>query len=244
MTDKIHQLHIGEERIRSESLRRSAACSNLSAHLELLESSMDVIYVLLPLKGDEDADRSALGNLGIRMFNALAASLKLLLSGYYQAAALHLRDVLETTFLIDYFSTDASLIGRWRTVPEGQRKIQFRPVTIRKALDDRDGYTELKRAKAYDLLCSLAGHATPEGVVMLIPVRGANYVHCGPFLENTALEAVLSEAAKIALQAAEIFDSMMENQGSEILEEQLRFAKARAAWIEKFFRTNSNASEP
>ena len=46
--------------------------------------------------------------LGIRLFNASASALKLLLSGYYQTAALQERDLLEMAFLLDLFTTIAS----------------------------------------------------------------------------------------------------------------------------------------
>jgi hypothetical protein len=43
--------------------------------------------------------------LGIRLFNAAGASIKLAFSGYYQKAFDQERDVIETYFLVDYLST-------------------------------------------------------------------------------------------------------------------------------------------
>ena len=44
--------------------------------------------------------------LGIRLFNASASALALMLMGYYQNSVTMLRDLLETGFLIDYFAID------------------------------------------------------------------------------------------------------------------------------------------
>lgn len=235
ITEKLTQLHSNEEAIRTESLNRVHASSDLSDHIAMIQSCLDLIYDLLPSNIIKSEDQLMLGNLGIRIFNAVNATLKLLLSGYYQAAALHLRDVLETTFLLDYFSIDAEFITQWRTLPEGVRIKRFRPVLIRNALDKRDGFTDKKRAEAYNLLCKLAGHASPEGVVMLVPVAGESNVHCGPFLEGTTLGAVLSELAKLAVQAALSFAQVIE--GKDISQDQahVSFINAYKRWIEKFF---------
>jgi hypothetical protein len=48
----------------------------------MIEGCMDVIFALLPDKTKRDKDLLALGNLGIRIFNAFASSTKLMLSGY------------------------------------------------------------------------------------------------------------------------------------------------------------------
>src|SRR3546814_13707822 len=71
---------------------------------------------------EPDTDQLTLGNLGIRCFNSLAACLKLALSGYYQAATLHIRDLLEVAFLLDHFSTNPALVTEWRTLPERDRE--------------------------------------------------------------------------------------------------------------------------
>ena len=233
--ENIDLLHAGEESIRAESLRRIAVLPEMTEHLAMLERCVDLIYALLPSTNVQDEDQLMLGNLGIRIFNALAATLKLMLSGYYQASALQLRDVLETTFLLDYLSIDATLITGWRTMPERDRKKAFKPVSIRTALDKRDGFTEKKRAAAYDLLCRLAGHATPEGVVMLVPVPGGRSVHCGPFLEDTALQALLSESTKTGIQASMAFSTLIDDENLNQTEARIDFMEAKANWLEKFF---------
>ncbi len=234
---KLQNLHVGEEAIREESLKRLAADPDMAAHLAVIEHSLNLIHELLPSSKVQDADQRTVANLGVRLFNSITASMKLSLSGYYQASGLHLRDVLETTFLLDYFSTDPALVTEWRTTPEKQRKAKFGPAKIRTELDKRDGFTKARRKDAYDMLCSLAGHATPEGVVMLVPVPGGTDVHCGPFLENTALHSVLSETAKSAVTAAGAFRTVIRDKTLDQSEARIVFMEAEANWFERFFDT-------
>jgi len=115
------------------------------------------------------------------------------------------------------------------------RKIAFKPITVRDALDKRDGFTTMKRKEAYELLCKLAGHATPEGAVMLAPDPSIGTVHCGPFLETTALDVVLSEAAKTAVQAAEAFRQVIKADGLDAHAARIGFIHEEAAWLKRFF---------
>src|SRR3546814_16265961 len=106
----ITRLNDVEEKWREDSFRRIEGLSDTSAHLVRIEQSMNRFHALLPTMEEPDTDQLTLGNLGIRCFNSLAACLKLALSGYYQAATLHIRDLLEVAFLLDHFSTNQ--IGR------------------------------------------------------------------------------------------------------------------------------------
>ena len=59
----------------------------------------------------QDEDDTTLQLLGARLFNSSAASINLLLSGYYQASASLAREVLETSYLVDLLANDRK---RWR----------------------------------------------------------------------------------------------------------------------------------
>ena len=107
--------------------------------------------------------------LGIRTFNAFGASLKLALSGYSQNGALVMRDILETVFLIDLFQGDRKLIKKWRLADKTTLDKEFMPVTVRMALDSRDGFTSKKREAIYKLFSELAGHPTMKSALMLRP---------------------------------------------------------------------------
>ena len=228
------RLHTEEEALRVKSLQRIIDSQDMSAHLMLVEGSMSLIHALLPSTSEHDADKLMLGNLGIRVFNALAAAIKLLLSGYYQASFLQLRDVLEVAFLLDYFSTDRSLVESWRTLPVAERIQQFSPVKIRAALDNRDGFQEKKREKAYKLLCNYAGHATPEGMMMLVSDNNTKNVNCGPFLDDKKLNAALFECAKLALQTAANFSDLKTDKKPHENAADQMFMNIHSNWSERF----------
>src|SRR3546814_9751096 len=107
---------------------------------------------------------------------------------------------------------------------------KFSALAIRQALDKRDNGTYEKRRAAYKLLCKLAGHATPEGAIMLAPDPTKNTVHCGPYLETNTLHAVISEAALTAVQAAGEFRTLIKPDGVELLAVRLSFMHAEADW--------------
>jgi hypothetical protein len=67
------------------------------------------------------------------------------------------RDLLEVTFLLDYFRTNEASIAEWRGCTESERNKKFGAYKVRTALDDRDGFTEQKREERYKRLCTLIG---------------------------------------------------------------------------------------
>jgi len=132
------------------------------------------------------------------VFNASACALTLLLSGYYQNAALQMRDILETGFLVDDFSTDRSRIKQWRESTDQERKKHFSPIGVRKRLDARDGLTTKGRAAAYGLLSDYAAHPTHKGVALIYPGKLGKI---GPFFHLPFLRRLIEELAKRLLDA-------------------------------------------
>jgi hypothetical protein len=66
-------------------------------------------------------DELTLQLLGIRLFNAAGAALKLALSGYYQKGFDARRDILETGFLVDYLTTFPEKIAEWKAANKRTR---------------------------------------------------------------------------------------------------------------------------
>ena len=112
--ENILRLYAGEEDLRAKALALIEADACLALHLDITERVMDLFDILRQFQ-TEDEDLKVIQVLGIRMFNAFASAIKLMLSGYSQKSALILRDILECTFLVDLFPTDRSAILRWRT---------------------------------------------------------------------------------------------------------------------------------
>ncbi|MGB8816810.1 MAG: hypothetical protein WCC66_02705 [Rhizobiaceae bacterium] len=202
--DNLISLHIGEETLRTEALRRISGKPLLLLHFEVTAAAMDLLDVFRQYPTN-DEDTKVKQALGIRLFNAHAAAIKLMLSGYYQNATMVLRDVLETIFLADYFRTSPAEVERWRMADKKTLLRDFKPAIIRGKLDARDGVTTKKRGDAYALFSGLAGHASMEGFAMLRPL--GKDMHTGPFLDNSALEAVAAEMGKLSVQVGEIFSA-------------------------------------
>lgn len=190
----------GEEKIRLLSTAAIEASADLSLHARMIERAMNMLDYVANRRAHADDDELVLQMLAARLFNSGASSIKLLMGGYYQSTVMVMRDILETTFLLDYLNSNRDQIAVWRACDEKKRNREFGAMKIRVALDDRDGFTERKREAAYNLLCQLGTHPTYTGFQML-QAKGSDKVIVGPFFEPTSLDAVLSELAKTIMQA-------------------------------------------
>ena len=232
MPEKFHSLHEQEEFFRSKALELIAANSDLALHLAVVESAMDLTDLLwqVPL---EDEDFKVLQLLSIRIFNAFGASLKLALSGYSQNSVLVMRDIMETVFLMDMFGKDRSAIKQWREAESAKERDRFRPINVRKFLDDHDGFTSGKRAENYKMFSELAGHPSMKSMRMLHPQ--IDYAVRGPFMEFKTLQAVLSEMAKLAVQVGEIVSAFFPDDFDAATASRVTFDVKKVVWIKKFY---------
>lgn len=152
---------------------------------------MDMLVLMQNRTIGLDLDDRAVATAGlkIRLFNSVASSLKLLLAGYYQGSVSFIRDILEISFLLDYFTMDNSIIGRW--IKDHGAK-EFRPVNIRATLDKRDGLSEQKRKHRYKLLSAYGSHATFDGNRLF---NNNELLTIGPFFNPKFLGNILFELA-------------------------------------------------
>lgn len=201
LPENLDSLHGQEEQLRAKAVKLVAQDANLGVHLVVTEHAMNVCDMLRQFQ-TEDENLKVIQVLGMRMFNAFGACLKLALSGYIQNSALILRDVLETVFLLDLFAGDHALIAKWRLADATVLRQEFSPAAVRKALDKRYGHTTRKREDLYKLFSQLAGHPTMKSSWMMCPERDGDAV-IGPFIEKTSLDAVLSEMGRLAVQAGQ-----------------------------------------
>lgn len=230
-------LHSAEEQLREKATEVIAVDSNLQLHLVVVECTMDLADMLRQFETD-DEDLKVVQLLGMRMFNAFGASLKLAFSGYGQNSALIMRDVLETVFLLDLFRGDRTLIESWRSADKKARMKEFKPVKVRMALDSRDGFTSKKREKIYELFSELAGHPTMKSAWMMRPQKDGDAV-IGPFVEATALEAVISEMGRLAVQVGEVLNEFYPAEWTEALAARTAFAEAKQSWLATYYPTTS-----
>jgi hypothetical protein len=85
--EKFVNLHHGEEFVREKSIEAASQSDDLALHMDVCEKSADSIYYFIHRDNHADDDDLAVRLLGIRIFNCINATLKLALSGYYQASA-------------------------------------------------------------------------------------------------------------------------------------------------------------
>jgi hypothetical protein len=233
--EKLKLLHAGEEFIRARSIEAIEKSDELSLHLAVTEAAANQIYHFVHRDEHRDDDDLIVRLLGIRMFNCINGTLELLLSGYYQASTLRQRDLLETSFLLDLFSTNRQLIAQWRLANDKVLREEFSPVAVRIVLDARDAFTGKKRAEHYKLFSSLAAHPHPRGSQMLKLPNGNH--HCGPFFEGTAMPATVSELGKSCVLGASIFAQFFSGKSKADFQVKLAFMDLRRAWFERFFGT-------
>ena len=232
--ENLRSLHGQEE----EVLRQRATAlvegdDRLALHLSVIEHAMDLADILRQFPTD-DEDLKVVQVLGMRIFNAFAASVKLALSGYGQNSVLIMRDILETVFLLNLFKGDWTAIERWRLADKKERMKNFSPVRVREALDTRDGFDGKKRAALYEMFSELAGHPTMKSVFMMRPEKDGDAV-IGPFIEATSLEAVLSEMGRLAVQAGEILNAFFPETWRNGLGARIAFARVNRQWLERFY---------
>ncbi len=189
-----------------------------------------------------DEDMKVIQVLGVRIFNAFGASVKLALSGYGQNSALIMRDIMETVFLLDLFEGDREVIERWRCADKKERMKNFSPVRVRTALDARDGFQGKKRAELYDLFSELAGHPTMKSVAMMRPQKNGDAV-IGPFMEASTLEAVLSEMGRLAVQAGGGLNTFFPKTWDNAREARLGFVRVQQQWLKTFYLPESAAEK-
>ena len=231
--DNLRSLHRQEERLRERALELVAADAHLVLHARMVENAMDLADLLRQVH-TEDEDMKVIQVLGMRTFNAFGASFKLALSGYSQNSALVMRDILETVFLLSLFRGDQTLIGRWRCADDKAQRRDFSPAAVRKVIDERDGFQGRKREEVYRMFSELAAHPTMKSVHMMRPEKGGAAV-IGPFMAPDALQAVLSEMGRLAVQVSEDLDPFFPETWTDVLPARENSARRRLEWLATFY---------
>jgi len=234
-TDNLTSLHKHEEELRAKSLAAIEADAALSEHWNLVGEAMNAIYAFTHDHAHGSENELTLQYLGVRLFNAAGASVKLALSGYYQKAFDQVRDLIETYFLVDYFSTYPDKIDEWKRADKKKRISHFGPGFIRNALDKRDGYTSGGRKKIYDLISELASHASYLGI-SLTATGPANMAQVGPFFDEKKLAIWLQELAMRLSHAAVVLVSNSEGSDTMHLMTRKHYLEVANEWWSKYRR--------
>jgi hypothetical protein len=230
MSNNLTSLHGEEERLRAETLAHIERKEELKDHLYVTGEAMNIIWGLTHDHPHKDDDELTVQFLGIRLFNSAAASIKLAFSGYYQNAFQHLRDILETYFLLDYLRSNPDKLAIWKGADRKQLMKEYGPAAIRAALDRRDGLKEQKRKAIYDLISAHATHATYKGFWLTTKNQLGEI---GPFFSEDNLLAWMQEAAKMLTHAAVIYGTYFEGLSLELLRLKEQYLEDLGAWRRK-----------
>jgi hypothetical protein len=230
--ENLDKLHEHEEQLRIESLALIAKRADLTDHWKLVEEAMNVIYAFANDHVHGSDDELTLQLLGIRLFNAAAVSIKLALSGYYQKAFVHVRDILETYFLVDHLRANPSDIQVWKNADKKRLSKEFSPRHIREKLDKRDRHSSGQRKAIYDLISEHASHATYRGF-QLTTQGGLGRI--GPFVDEEKLQAWLEEMAKRFGHAAIVLLSDFEGKDVRLDLTRKHYLEVMNAWGAKYF---------
>lgn len=232
-SENFARVHGHEEQLRLKALTQIKGNPKLELHVAVVEAAMDLadVYRQWPTT---DEDLRVTQFLGMRVTNAFCSSLKLLLSGYGQNAALIQRDILETVFLLDLFNSHRHLIERWRHADKQARMKEFSPVKVREQLDARDGNTTKKRAEMYEMFSILAGHPNMNSTLMMRPQKDGD-IFVGPFIEATALEAGIGEMGRLAVQFGESMAAFLPSDRPVFVETKSYFAGLKMQWWQTFY---------
>lgn len=231
-TDNLTTLHGLEEALRSQSLSIIEKRDDLKDHLALVHEAMNVMWAFTQEYVHKSDDELTMQFFGIRLFNAGAVSVKLALSGYYQKAFVHVRDILETYFLVDYLRTNPDKVAVWKNATKKQRLSEFSPRKIREELDKRDGYKGNARKAAYDLISEHASHASYSGFHL---TTQGGFGQIGPFLDEVKLQAWLEEMAKRLGHAAVILLANYEGVDQRLDVTRRHYIEAINAWGRKYY---------
>ncbi|TSD84666.1 hypothetical protein FFK22_031445 [Mycobacterium sp. KBS0706] len=223
--ENLSLLHLGEEELRVKSVALIEASEDMSLHVSMIETCMDMLQYVRTNTPDMSEDQVIVALIGASVFNSMASALKLLLGGYYQSSGLQIRYIMESGWLLDYLRTDPKLVQEWKMTPEDKRQSMFRPGKIRDKLDRRDGFTGRKREAHYKRLCVLCGHPTFAGFAMLRPEPNAD-AHMGPLLVPDLLEGCIQELVMVSITAWQAFMMFFPPKT-------LSDRKARVAYLEK-----------
>lgn len=188
-------LHDYEEQVRAQSLAAVEADAYLATQLQAVHDALDHLVVLVGLDSTPGSDRHTLQLLGIRELNFVSSALKVGMSGYYQVAFALLRDLLETTNLVDLFLSDPKLVSVWK---DGDKKTQdrlFKPVAVRMALEKLPKNAGQDRQPKYRNFSTYASHPNYVGFHLL---SGDNAPKMGGFFDVKMLKGLLEDMGRLS----------------------------------------------
>jgi hypothetical protein len=125
LPDNLENLHKEEERIRTNALLAINADTALKDHMNMIHASMDVIWIFTREHKNRTDDELTIQLLGIRLFNASASALALMLDGYYQTGRIPIFPVKGNTSVVTKLPPSL-ILPLWRKKPKWSREYEQR----------------------------------------------------------------------------------------------------------------------
>lgn len=196
-----------EESIYRRSLSFLLNDSKGAEYLQLFDLTAQTLLALLNPDHNVTDNQMTIKYIGIRAFNHAMVAFRNTLSGYYQTSYAIQRDLLEMSFLSDYFRSNPAEIAKWKAATNEERVKDFSPSSVYKKLDIRDGFREQKRKKMYQEYCEYGSHVSYPGIKLL--TNDQNLVEIGPFynekkLINTIYDLLRNFGALVAYLGANL----------------------------------------
>ena len=181
--------------------------------------------------------------LGIRVMNSVSATTDLISSGYFQQAAMLIRDVLECAFLLDLFSRRPEHLQPWIDLGIKAGKDAYKPGQVRALLNDIDGPDGAIRNKFYGFYSRHATHPNSEGLIFIAPEDHA--VEIGPFVSGKLMLFLMLDLTRFVVMAAQHQAMWFHTLGVDLAEgpEFDAFSAAFEANSQKFFGLNAFLTE-
>lgn len=222
---------VDESQVEAAQDATIARGSELRDHVTMINCALDLISRLPIAYPHRNTDELIVFRLMVRCFNSAASCLRLLRCGYYQPAFTMIRDLVETTFLLDLFKREPTRIGEWHSLPARERERHFSPLKVRERLDELSGFIGKRRAAAYKLLSTYAAHPTPEGFSTISPDWKTQV---GPFPNEKFLTAGVQELVKHLTYAAVVSYDHADHDNAKVISAKSIFFSAFAQWQPKY----------
>lgn len=193
------------EAIASANLALREGCDWQTVSMRYCTTAIDLFYCAARVTSSEKSEGDALElshiqALGIRCLNNLGACSDLIVRGYYQQAAVLVRDLLETSFLLDLFSRAPQHLRPWIDLGKDAGKKTYRPFKVRTLLEELDGQQVDARQRLYEIYSSSGTHPNSDGLGIISP-EGITMV--GPFSDRERLIVLTYDMTRFGVMAAQ-----------------------------------------
>ena len=181
--------------------------------------------------------------LGIRVLNSTSATTDLISSGYFQQAAMLIRDVMECAFLLDLFSRRPEHLQPWIALGLGAGKDDYQPWKVRALLNEVVGPGGAIRNKHYGFYSRYATHPNSAGLIFIAPEDRA--VEIGPFVNAKLMLFLMLDLTRFVVLAAQHLAMWFRTEGIELAEgaELVVFSAAFEANSQNFLGLNAFINE-